>query len=115
MQSLWRGVGIELAWSALSLTAGCAKEVKAYVECAPAGVGINCTITHQQGSAKAHVCWDYKVVCKNGVVSVTSTCADVAPEAKVTKMIPLADMPNSDKCDLGVSNAVENLRITAAQ
>lgn len=98
--------------AALALAcAGC--ENKVYVECEGKGEkGFECVVSHKKGSQTAKACWEVNVTCKNGTKVSGSACETVKPEQKVTKVIPLSELKNLDKCDSASETKVENLKLT---
>lgn len=92
---------------------GCQKETRVYVECVGAGIGYNCTVTHQAGASTATACWDVNVTCINGATVTGNACQKVTPEQKVVVLIPVKDMKNFEKCDTVKSVAVENVKVTS--
>ena len=93
----------------------CSGGAKANVDCQPAagGAEVHCNVTHVEGTAQAHVCWDLHYDCEGGgSVSGTGYCVDVAPSKTEKKVIQYASLTGKEACK-GVKARLENLKVSA--
>lgn len=95
--------------------AGKPVETRAYVSCVADPTGASCSVTHQQGTLAAEVCWDVKVGCGNGTSVVGHGCQSVQPQGKSSLLIPESQfkVSGAQRCDRMTSVAVENVVVTA--
>jgi len=82
-----------------------------YVECQGTFDGFNCTVARRTGEARATVCWDVKLVCRNGTTAVGHACREVPQGvgSVAGRNIPLEDILGFDRCDQVMTTSVENL------
>ncbi len=76
------------------------------------GVGIRCSVQHQQGRSSLNVCWDVVITCRNGTRAVGHACQVVNRGATATRVIPVSAVTNAAACDLNVGMVLDNLVVT---
>ena len=107
-----RKLALVVATGLLLVLGACKTEVKADVACKGQKDGINCTVTETQGDAKAKVCWQINMPCKNGTTVTGKGCAEVAGGGKVEQLVPNADLAGDDKCDEATGMTLTDIKIT---
>jgi len=87
----------------------------AKVNCEGTRGQINCDVKHTGGDHPIAACWDLRFDCANGTVSeAKNLCQDVAPGSTARRVVPIAELSNSDKCDKVVKSQVLNLKLGQA-
>ena len=94
------------------ISSGCPTRSELYVECAPDGDGLRCTVDHQKGSDPAKACWDVVFSCRNGTEARGSACQAVEPGGKAITRMPLREIRNAERCDIITKSGVENLVVS---
>lgn len=92
----------------------CQGKLEAYVECQPNAAGIQCTLTHREGSHAAQVCWTYVATCRNGKELRAAQCDRVSPMSKSSHLIQLGEIRGLSECDVSVASRIDNVQVSAA-
>lgn len=92
---------------------GCGEKVNVHVDCVTAaGPTIQCDISQTQGKSEVEVCWDFKVVCKNGTeIAPPRSCTKVKDGGTVHYTIPSDKIQNAYKCDADPKPTLSNMTI----
>jgi hypothetical protein len=84
-------------------------QARANVVCRGSALGLECSVTNQNGTGTVNVFWDVRLKCRNGVIVRASASQRVPEDSKFVHLIPLAELKGLDKCDAGQSLFVENV------
>jgi hypothetical protein len=97
----------------VALLAGCGEKVDVHVECASAaGPTVQCEIVQQKGTTEVEVCWDFKVVCKNGTtIAPPRSCTKVKDGGTVHYTIPPDKLVGTDQCDAEPKATLSNITV----
>lgn len=100
--------------AALLLAAACGESVDVHVDCkTAAGPTVQCDVTQTKGKTEVEVCWDFKVVCKNGTtIAPPRSCTQVKDGGTVHYTIPPDKLEGADKCDADPVATVSNMAIS---
>ena len=79
------------------------------VTCAPNESRVACQATHTSGGADATACWDLRLACRNGHLSIAHGCGFVVRDGTADVNFSAAQFSKLDECDEVVSTDIRNL------